>query len=338
MKAGYTISALAHAVILGWGLLSFSARPLEAPDADPIVADVITETELSKITAGATTAKQTPTPTPVVDKAGEVKEPPKDPTLKVGKENVVTSTAPPPPQPDPKPDPKPAAATPAPPDPKPADAKPAPPDPTPPAAEEPPPPAPDPVAEALKRAEAQKKQEAAKKAEAARKRREAKRREEARKREEAKKREEVKMDLSRIETALLDKRAPQRQAVTGTLVNPTPSLGTATGTASHLSQSELDRIRAMLKQQLDPCWNLPAGAADAKNIVVKVRFSLNRDGSLASQPVVVTQGSGPTFQVFAESALKAVRNCSPLRLPAAEYEFWQDLEVNFDPADMYPGG
>ncbi len=328
MKAGYTISAAAHVLILGWGLLSFSARPLEAPHVDSIVADVITDTEFSQITAGSRTAKQTPKPTPVVDKVGEVKEPPKDPMLKVAtKQEVVTDTAPPPapPQPDPKPDPKPAEA-------KPQEPTPAPP----PAAAAPPEPPPDPVAEALKREEAKRKEEA-RKAEEARKREEAKKREEARKREEAKKREEVKMDLNRIETALLDKRAPQRQAVTGTIVNPTPSLGTTTGTAAQLSQSELARLLAMLKQQLSACWNPPVGVREARDLAVRVRFSLNRDGSLSGEPVVANRGSNPMFQVAAETALRAVRSCQPLRLPAAKYEFWQEVEVNFDPAEMFGG-
>ena len=328
MKAGYTISAAAHALILGWGLVSFSARPLEAPHVDSIVADVITDTEFSQIPAGSRTAKQTPKPTPVVDKVGEVKEQPKEPTLKVAtKQEVVTDTAPPPapPQPDPKPDPKPAEA-------KPPEQPPAPA----PAAAEPPQPAIDPVAEALKREEAKRKEEA-RKAEEARKREEAKKREEARKREEAKKREEVKMDLSRIETALLDKRAPQRQAVTGTMVNPTPSLGTTTGTASQLSQNELARLLAMLRQQLAACWNPPVGVREARDLVVVVGFSLNRDGSLAGEPSVKNRGNSPMFQVAAESALKAVRTCQPLRLPAAKYEAWQDVIVNFDPADMFGG-
>ncbi len=326
MKAGYTISAIAHALILGWGLVSFSARPLEAPHVDPIVADVITDTELSQITAGSKTAKQTPKPTPVVDKVGEVKEQPKEPTLKVAsKQEVVTTTAPPPapPQPDPKPDPKPAEA-------KPPEQPSAP---APAAAE---PPAPDPVAEALKREEAKRKEEA-KKLEEARKREEAKKREEARKREEAKKREEVKMDLNRIETALLDKRAPQRQAVAGTLVNPTPSLGTTTGTAAQLSQNEQARLLAMLRQQLTACWNPPVGVLEARDLVVIVSFSLNRDGSLSGEPAVKNRANSPMFQVAAESALKAVRTCQPFRLPAAKYEAWQDVIVNFNPVDMFGG-
>jgi colicin import membrane protein len=328
MKAGYTISAMAHALILGWGLLTFSAKPLEAPPVDSVVADVITDTEFSQITNGSKTAKQTPKPTPVADKVGEVKEQPKEPTLKVAlKQEVLTDTAPPPApsQPDPKPDPTPADAKPPAPQPAPA----------PPAAAEPP--APDPVAEALKREEAKRKEEQQKKLEEAKKREEARKRDEARKREEAKKREEANKDLDRIQAALLDKRAPQRQAVAGTIVNPTPSLGTTTGNAPQLSQNELARLAAMIKQQLYSCWIPPVGASDAKDLVVLVGFSLNRDGTLAGNPVVKNRGPNPLFQIAAESAVRAVRSCSPLRLPAAKYESWQEVEVNFDPKELFGG-
>jgi colicin import membrane protein len=344
MKAGYTISAAAHVLVLGWGLLTFSAKPLEAPPVDAVVADVITDTEFSQITNGSKTAKQTPKPAPVVDRVGEVKEPPKEPTLKVAdnKQEVLTETAPPPapPQPDPKPDLKPDLK----PDPKPAEAKPpelssaA----TPPAAAEPPPP--DPVAEALRQEEAKRKEkeaEAKRKAEEAkRKAEEAKRKAEEAKRkaaEEAKKREELKSHLDRIETALLDKRAPQRQAVTGTIVNPAPSLGTTTGNAPQLSQNELARLQAMVKQQLYGCWIPPIGASEARDLVVLVAFSLNRDGTLAGNPVVKNRASNPLFQIAAESAVRAVRSCSPLRLPAAKYESWQEVEVDFNLKELFGG-
>jgi colicin import membrane protein len=324
MKAGTTISAIGHAIILGWGLVSFSAKPLEAPPVDAVVADVISETEFSQITNGVRTAKQTPKPAPVVDKVGEVKEPPKDPTLKVAnKQEVVTDSAPPPapPQPDPKPDPKPVEAKP--PDPKPA--------PTPPvAAEEPPPP--DPAAEAAKRAEEAKRKEEQKKLEAAKKREDAKKREEARKLEEAKNREAANKDIDRIQERL-DKRAQQRQATTGAVVNPTPSLGSPTGGAPELSPSELSRLKA----QLMACWHPPDSVLEARNLVVWVRFSLNRDGTLSGDPVVTNSDRNPLFTIAKEYAVRAVRTCQPFRLPAAKYESWQDVEVNFAPENMFRG-
>src|SRR5215472_6386800 len=292
MRTGYTISAIGHALMLAWGLVSFSAKPFEMSPEDSVLADVISESEFNQLTAGSKTASLVTKPSPIVDKIGEAKESPKDAVQKVvNKPEVLTETAPPPDAkpPDIKPpEPKPAAA--------------------PPAATIEPKPEPDPIAEALKR-------------------------EEAKKKEEARKREEVKSDLDRIETALLDKRAPQRQIVTGSMINPTPTLGSPTGNAPQLSQNEI----AMLKAQLMRCWNPPVGVAEAKDLVVTVRFSLNRDGSLSSEPMVLNRGRNALFQIAAESATRAVRRCQPFHLPASKYEAWQEVEVNFDPNDMFRG-
>ncbi len=339
MKAGYTISALIHALALGWVLWRFTPSPLEVPHVDPIVAELITD-DVSQITPGVTNAKPTPTPMPVVDKVGEVKEQPKDPTLtNVKKEDVTTPTAPPPspPQLDPKPDPKP--------DPKvePPKAANTPPPPPPPAAQEPPPEH-DPLAEALRREEARRKEEdaakaAAKAAEDARRRDEAAKKaakkaaDEARRREEARKRDEANSSLDRM-AALIDKRTPQRTAVTGATVNTTASRGTTTGAATQLTQDELSRLFSEIVRQLYVCWSPPAGL-DAKNLVVTVSISLNRDGSLESPPHAKPTGYGPAFQAAAESAVRAVQQCSPLRLPAAQYESWRELSVNFDPSKMF---
>ena len=320
MRTGYTISAIGHALVLGWGLVSFSAKPFEVSPTESVLADVISESEFNQLTAGLKTARQVTKPAPMVDKIGDVKEPPKDPVQKVSNKPEVQMTVAQPPAPQlpeiKPPEQKPPASKPPEAAAQPADLK----------------PEPDPIAEALRRDEAKQKEEA-KKLEEARKREEARRREEARKREEAKKREEVKSDLDRIETALLDKRAPQRQAVTGTMTNPTPSLGSTTGNAPQLSQNEI----AMLKAQLMGCWNPPVGVSEAKDLVVTVRFSLNRDGSLAGEPIVLNRGRNALFQVAAESATRAVRRCQPFRLPASKYEAWQDVEVNFDPNDMFRG-
>jgi outer membrane biosynthesis protein TonB len=150
------------------------------------------------------------------------------------------------------------------------------------------------------------------------------------------KKPQPKLDLSKVENALalVDKREQRRHAATGASLNNTPSLGASTGNAVSLSQSELDRLRARLKEN----WNVPAGVVDAKELAVVIRFELNRDGSLKGAPVVVNRGSHPVFQVAAEYALRAVINGAPYTfLSQATYDAWRDLEVNFDSRLMYGG-
>jgi hypothetical protein len=94
-----------------------------------------------------------------------------------------------------------------------------------------------------------------------------------------------------------------------------------------LTQAEM----AALRRQLSACWQPPDPVLQAKGLVVTVRFSLNRDGSLVGEPVVVNRENGYLFQVAAESATRAVRSCQPFRLPIAKYEAWRELESNFSP-------
>jgi outer membrane biosynthesis protein TonB len=143
---------------------------------------------------------------------------------------------------------------------------------------------------------------------------------------------QAKFDAVRI-AALLDKRDPQRQTSLGDLINHTPTLGAPKATAASLSQSEIDALRAQIRR----CWNPPAGAADAQNLRVEMNVKLRVDGSLAAQPVLLERGASPYFQVFAESALRAVERCQPYSLPAAKYEVWKDIDLGFRLDDMYGG-
>ena len=103
--------------------------------------------------------------------------------------------------------------------------------------------------------------------------------------------------------------------------------------AEMLSMSELDLIR----RQFERCWSPPAGARDAASLVVKVRILLNPDGSLRAPPELVdrTRLNDGFWLAAAESALRAVRRCEPLRdLPAGKFERWRDIELTFDPKDI----
>lgn len=96
--------------------------------------------------------------------------------------------------------------------------------------------------------------------------------------------------------------------------------------------SEIRMIAAQVMRQLRRCWAPPA---DAGLPLVKVQFALNRDGTLARDPVALPVNSGDLqsaqFQLAAKSALRAVRACTPLRLPADRYDVWREEEVVFDP-------
>jgi hypothetical protein len=94
------------------------------------------------------------------------------------------------------------------------------------------------------------------------------------------------------------------------------------------------RFATLIARQLYGCWTPPANVPTT--VTATVRFSLNRDGSIAGQPTLVKVTPGARAQAAAESALRAVRRCAPLHLPADKYELWQEVEVVFDPHKYFP--
>ena len=44
------------------------------------------------------------------------------------------------------------------------------------------------------------------------------------------------------------------------------------------------------------------------------------------------------YKILAESALRAVRLCQPLKkVPPTGYEKWKNIQLNFDPTEMLKG-
>lgn len=101
-----------------------------------------------------------------------------------------------------------------------------------------------------------------------------------------------------------------------------------------ISQTVQDSIR----QQLYKCWSIPAGAKDAEKLIVTIEITLNRDGSLIDAKFTSATRAKMVetfYRAAAESAMRAVKMCSPLKdLPADKYEGWSWMEFNFDPSEM----
>jgi outer membrane biosynthesis protein TonB len=140
-----------------------------------------------------------------------------------------------------------------------------------------------------------------------------------------------KFDADKI-AALLDKREAVREASAGQEPNQSPSLGASKGTEARLSQSEIDALRARLRQ----CWNPPVGIADASRIYVIFRVIFKRDGSISGTPVLVQGPANQQGPVLADSARRALLQCQPYTMLKPEhYDMWKDMEITFDPQDMF---
>ena len=123
---------------------------------------------------------------------------------------------------------------------------------------------------------------------------------------------------------------PQRPRV----ASARPSSQPRAPLGSQITASEVDLVR----EQIARCWNVPAGARDAKDLVVEIRVVVEPDGNVR-QATIVDQGrvaSDPFFRAAAESARRAFFNplCRPLHLPPNKYAIWKDLVVDFSPKDI----
>ena len=109
-----------------------------------------------------------------------------------------------------------------------------------------------------------------------------------------------------------------------------------------VSMSETDAIRKHFQR----CWNVPAGAKDAEDMVVELEIRFQQDGTVRSVQVLdsLRMRSDPFFRTSAEAAQRAVLHpkCNKLSMPEvrfpdwqAKYQKWQKMTLVFDPKDMF---
>lgn len=106
-----------------------------------------------------------------------------------------------------------------------------------------------------------------------------------------------------------------------------------------VSQTVKDSIR----NQITKCWNYQGGAKDQDKMSrARIMVQLNQDGSVANALLHGSQQgeyrSNPHFRALVDSAIRATRNptCVPLKgLPADKYQGWKEMELVFDPSQMF---
>ena len=304
VRAAWTISAVVHVAVIGYGLASFTWTKPSATDTPELVsAGLVPESDVSKITSGVANAPNTQ-PKPLADKVGDPK-PVKELAPKVvDKPDITTDTHTS--APDPKQQPKQADKAE-----KPKDAKP-----------KPDQNKPDQIADELKKEEAKKAAKPEKKQPEFKPDQIA----EELKRDEAKKQRIAKFDADQV-AALLDKREPQRQLAAADTLNNAASLGAPTGRAVQLSMSEQDALSARLRQ----CWNPPAGLDPESKVYVVLEVQFTQDAMVAQEPAIIESTAASLGPSLAESAKRALLSCQPFTMLRPEhYELWKDIKIKFN--------
>jgi hypothetical protein len=93
-------------------------------------------------------------------------------------------------------------------------------------------------------------------------------------------------------------------------------------------------LKGAITRQLKPYWRVPQGV-DTEQLVTVLRFSLNRDGTLAGPVVVVRQegvneANRAQAPLHKENAIRAVKLAAPFPLPDTYYDSWKMIEWNFN--------
>ncbi len=122
---------------------------------------------------------------------------------------------------------------------------------------------------------------------------------------------------------------------TGKTLSKTASRGATTGNAPKMSPTQSDALDGLLADQFKQCWSYLG--LDHGHYIPEIKVSYAEDGSLQSEPQLLNRPSDPNARSLAESALRAVRQCNPLHIPAQFspfYDQWRSRILRFDPAEM----
>jgi hypothetical protein len=106
---------------------------------------------------------------------------------------------------------------------------------------------------------------------------------------------------------------------------------------TRLTLSEEDALKA----QIFGCWSIPLGLPYNEDLLVRIKLMLEPDGSVTKTEILdharMNKPGQGFYKVLAESALRAIKLCQPLRVPTTGYERWKELQLNFDAREMLEG-
>jgi hypothetical protein len=101
-----------------------------------------------------------------------------------------------------------------------------------------------------------------------------------------------------------------------------------------MSEKQWQSLDEIFARQLRRCWTAPAQSDDDRPFVAKIKVEFGPDGSLLDKPTLLNTPNDPAWKAQAAVALKALKNCKQLNIPASFgpfYTEWKTRIVNFDP-------
>ena len=143
------------------------------------------------------------------------------------------------------------------------------------------------------------------------------------------------IDTNQI-AALIDK-AREEAAVTEKTSEKLTQSNVKNSFATGLTLSQEDALRA----QIFGCWSVPLGLPYDTDLLVRIKLNLKKDGTVLKSEILdherMNKPGQKFYKILAESALRAVRLCQPLKVPPTGYNKWKELQLNFNPTEMLKG-
>ena len=143
------------------------------------------------------------------------------------------------------------------------------------------------------------------------------------------------IDTNQI-AALIDK-AKEEEAVARKETDKVTQSSQKNSFATGLTLSQEDALKA----QIFGCWSVPLGLPYDEDLLVRIKLSLKKDGTISKSEILdhqrMNRPGQKFYKVLAESALRAVRLCQPLKVPPTGYDKWKEIQLNFNPTEMLRG-
>jgi colicin import membrane protein len=135
---------------------------------------------------------------------------------------------------------------------------------------------------------------------------------------------------------LIGQSKPSTPAVASTQTAAVTPQGLPHHDAPHMSMSMASALDAWLTESYLNCWTPPPTTPEGDTYVAEIKVIFNPDGSLSGRPVLLNPPTDRAWRAHAESAMRAVRKCDPLKVPAEYmpyFEQWKVETIHFDPRE-----
>jgi len=95
---------------------------------------------------------------------------------------------------------------------------------------------------------------------------------------------------------------------------------------------------ALFRARASSCTRVPAGTPMDENVRIVLRLSFKRDGTLASQPLILDASFLPGTSALIQAAMSALEKCQPYaELPKDKYSEWKIIDVIITPRFLSGG-